>query len=143
MSFSERWFLKSLSKDKIDNNDKKAKAGVSVNSANIVSRGMKSKNQHTDLFHDSGEAIKVYLPPIDTDVWLCSNQQARQAVLHEEIACFLYEDLVYICQGKPGAERLSRLQEVYVRRHPVTQSVLDLFNGKTSRIELKGKTGTV
>lgn len=64
MSFSERWFLKSLSKDKIDNNDKKAKAGVSVNSANIVSRGMKSKNQHTDLFHDSGEAIKVYLPPL-------------------------------------------------------------------------------
>ena len=29
---------------------------------------------------------------------------------HEELACFLYEDLVYIHQGKPGAERLSRLQ---------------------------------
>ena len=39
MSFSAQWFSKSISKDNIDNNDINGKSGISVNSANIVSRG--------------------------------------------------------------------------------------------------------
>lgn len=140
MSFSAHWFSKLSPKDKIDNTDKNTETGISVNSVNIISTGEKLKNQYpdSDPFQNSGKAIKVYLPPIDADVWFCSNQQARERVAHEEIACFLYEDLVYIHQGKPGAERLSRLQEVYAKRHPITETVFKLFNGKITRIETKG-----
>jgi len=103
---------------------------------------------NTDPFRQSGEAIKVYLPPLDADVWFCADEQARSKVEHEEIACFLYDDLLYIHQGKPGVERLSRLYEVYAKRHPVTTEVLKLFNGKITSIKPKttvkhGKDHTV
>jgi hypothetical protein len=82
-----------------------------------------------DPFQVSGEAVKVYLPPLDADVWFCADRQAMERVKHEELACFLYKDLVYIHQGKPGTERLSRLLEVYARRHPAVQAILDTFQG--------------
>ncbi len=105
----------------------------------IRSQRTQQVDYYTDPFRQSGEAIKVYLPPLDADVWFCSDEQAKTRVQHEELACFLCDDLVYIHQGKPGAERLSRLYEIYAKRHPVTTEVLKLFNGKITSISLKSK----
>lgn len=96
-----------------------------------------------DPFQASGEAIKVFLPPLDADVWFCADRQAADRVNHEELACFLYEDLVYIHQGEPGAERLSRLIEVYGKRHPIAQTVLDCFQGsRVTSVRSVVKEGT-
>ena len=87
-----------------------------------------------DQFRKSGEAVLVHFPPLNADVWFCADDQAMERVKHEEVACFLYEDIVYIHKGKPGKERLSRLFEVYAMRHPTTQYILSSFNGKITSV---------
>ena len=90
-----------------------------------------------DSFPQAIDAIKMYLPPLDADVWFCADEKAKAGVQHEELACFLYEDLEYIHQGKPGAESLGRLFEVYAKRHPVTNEIMKAFNGKITSVKLK------
>jgi hypothetical protein len=92
-----------------------------------------------DPFQVSGEAVKVFFPILKGDVWLCSDAQARERVKYEGIPCFTFEDLQYIHQGHPGAERRARLQEVYAKRHPTTERILDLFHGKVTSIKVKGE----
>jgi len=161
MSFADKWLSRSTPKDNKDNKDKRgeiiSQQGAFAPSVPFVSKdknyitltsheneppiqpGPESQeNQSPDPFRDSGEAVKVYLPPLDADVWFCADKEAMTRVKHEELACFLYNDLVYIHQGKPGAERLSRLHEVYAMRHPVTVEVLTLFGGKIKSIKAKG-----
>lgn len=106
--------------------DEEVRRIVNEHRADIVAA---LSEDHLDPFLASGEATKFFLPSLDADVWFCADRQAADRVKHEELACFLYEDLVYIHQGKPGAERLSRLIEVYGKRHPITQTVLDCFQG--------------
>jgi hypothetical protein len=124
--------------DKIDNIDNKPQENHIVDKVDIVDRGeLENKEIEVDPFPLSGEAIKVFLPPLNADVWFCSDRESMERVKHEEIACFLYDDLVYIHKGKPGAERLSRLFEVYAKRHPVTECILDMFNGKIKSVKMK------
>jgi len=158
MSFADKWLSRSTPKDNKDNKDKRGEiisqqvafvpfvpfVSKDKNYTTLTSHenephiqpGTESQENHSpDSFRASGEAIKVYLPPLDADVWWCADEKAKARVEHEELACFLYEDLVYVHQGKPGAERLSRLHEMYAMRHPVTRSILDLFNGKIRSIK--------
>jgi hypothetical protein len=156
MSFTEKWKSKM---DSYGNKDKRYKRediscqqGASVPSVPfaVENEFLKNKDQggdHTsdqaeepqDTFQNSGEAVKVLFPALKGDLWLCSDAQARERVKYEGIPCFIFEDLQYIHQGRPGAERLARLQEVYAKKHTITESILDLFHGRIRSIKLKGE----
>lgn len=105
----------------------------SKNSRN--SYGARNENDPgLDPFVTSASAIKVYLPPIKADVWFCSDANAFTLVEHDYVACFLYDDLVYILEANPGTERLERLLEAFGRCHHVTRKVLKAFNGTITSI---------
>lgn len=89
-----------------------------------------SKDLDTDPFQDSGEAIKVFFPALNRDVWICADEKAWAMVEDEGLTCLLFIDLQFILQGKQGEDRLNRLFKVCARRHPVTEETLKLFNGK-------------
>lgn len=146
-----REYKNSTPYDKIDKIDNIQVNSHFVDKVDIVYRGENNilneiKGQTTghtessqDPFQVSGEAIKVFFPILKDDVWLCSNDHVHDRVKYEGIPCFSFEDLLYIHQGHPGAERRVRLQEVYAKRHPTTESILDMFHGKIRSIKLKGE----
>ena len=135
--------------DNIDNIDNIQGDSHIVDKVDIVYRGENNilneikghipgqAEESPDPFQVSGESIKVFFPILKGDVWLCSDAQARERVKYEGLPCFTFEDLQYIHQGRPGAERRARLQEVYAKRHPTTENILDLFHGKITSIKVK------
>lgn len=95
----------------------------------------------TDPFEESGEAVKVFFPAIGRDIWICADEKARTMVGNEGLSCLLFDDLRFILQGKPGEERRNRLIEVCARRHPVTEEVLRVFEGKITSVDVKDTRG--
>lgn len=88
-----------------------------------------------DPFLVSGAACKVFLPPLERDVWLCPDEKARSMVKDDGLPCLLFTDLVYILRGKPGEDRLSRLKRACAKRNPVTEEVLRQLNGKVTSVK--------
>lgn len=87
-----------------------------------------------DPFQESGAAIKMFFPDLDRDIWLCSNERSWELVKNDGLICLLFSDLNFILQGKPGKDRLNRLHRVCAKRHPVTEEVVKLFNGKITKM---------
>jgi hypothetical protein len=104
------------------------------------------RTPHQDLYPfmttvddpESSKAILFNVPGIG-DFWCVADEAARQEIESEGLPCLLPDDLAFIKSGSTKEDRFNRLCKIVARRHPVTEEVMNSFNGKIKSIKVKGE----
>lgn len=76
----------------------------------------------------AGNHVLVHLDPVG-DVWLVSDESAADALSGEGLPVLFERDIRYILEAEGHEARLDRLRACFAKRHPLTLTTLETFQG--------------